>query len=383
MAKKTNCLVRGVPKYRINPVIDTVDGNSVRKNFYGSCKAEAEDKFKLFLVDYKKRKTLDGSTTVGALMHEWIYNVERVNIGTKGSSFDRYEGIYRNYLKDSPVAKKKLVDIVSMDVQKYYNRLYDCNKTSSQIRNAHKVFRKFFRYCVDQDYLIKSPCSGVVIPGDKGNLDDDDDEITIFTETEILLIYKEITDNRLRFLVKLALGTGLRLGELLALTYADIKDGTVIVNKTLSEYSEIGADAKRTKVIRDQAPKSKKGVRKVPLPAVLNKELTRHHLTQKKEQLKSLVWEKSDYMFTTNTGKRLSESNIRKSWKLILSNCGIPYKKFHSLRHSYISNLVNSGVPLTWVQELAGHSRIEMTAKYAHTTLGDKRLAIDKIINRR
>ncbi|WP_406542589.1 tyrosine-type recombinase/integrase [Clostridium ljungdahlii] len=72
--------------------------------------------------------------------------------------------------------------------------------------------------------------------------------------------------------------------------------------------------------------------------------------------------------------------NLRRSYERVLKNNNIPYKKFHSLRHTFATRLFENNVPLKTVQMLLGHSNINITANiYTHVMPPEKFKAIDKI----
>jgi len=78
-------------------------------------------------------------------------------------------------------------------------------------------------------------------------------------------------------------------------------------------------------------------------------------------------------------GGPIGYSNIRKQYVDIFKDSGIPFKKIHSLRHSYASLLNDNGTSLTDIQELLGHSDVTTTQIYIHTSAESKRKAADKL----
>ena len=84
----------------------------------------------------------------------------------------------------------------------------------------------------------------------------------------------------------------------------------------------------------------------------------------------------SEYVFVNpDTGKPYTD--IKHSWKTVCNAAGLKNFRFHDLRHTAITRMVEKGVPLPVVQELAGHTKIETTMRYIHTSSKQKLDAIE------
>lgn len=185
------------------------------------------------MLDFKKGLNDQKEATLGPVMSIWLFEVVRVSEKIKPSSFERYEGIYRNYIKDSVIYNCNLRSLKSIEIQRYYNKLYEVDdKSHSIIKSIHKLLRTFLFYAVDEGYLEKNPCSGkrITIPGEAKT---EDNTIEIFTDEELNLFQNSIIGHQYESLFLLALGTGLRKGELIAL-----KDDEVDLEKCFVNVDE-------------------------------------------------------------------------------------------------------------------------------------------------
>lgn len=375
MARKTNCVKNGKEYYRVTATIGrNSNGKPIRKEFYGSGKKEAEAKRDEYLEGIKKGLSLDYQTmSLGKLMHTWLFDVVRVS--SKPSTFERYEGIFRNYVKPAEIYGYKINDIKSIIIQRYYNQLYDSGKSSSQIKNLNKLLKSFFNYAIEEGYATKNPCSNkrVAIPEDNTLCEDDEDEdkdIQIFTREELSLIKSALVNNRIECLVLFSLGTGLRQGELLALRWHDFLDdySMVKVQRSIKKVKIISADESKDYKILIQTPKTKKSCRIVPVPSKLKPYLEKLKTTQEEEKKKAgSSYIESDYVFTTELGNNIDSRNLRRAFQRVLKKAEVSYRKFHALRHTYATTLFEKGVPLKTVSELLGHSDISITANiYTH-----------------
>lgn len=372
MARKTNIEINGSKYFRLTATIGRDnDGKLIRKQFYGISKQDAENKRDEYINGIKNGLNKDFKDAVtGKIFHSWLFEIVRVNTDIKPSSFQRYEGIYRNYIIKSSIYGVKLCDLKSIQIQRYYNTLFDEGKSSNVIKNLNKLLKTFFNYAVDEGYLLKNPCKKLVIPGDKEKevLDIDEQEVEFFSDEDIDLLKKTLEGHRLKCLILLALGTGLRQGEILALKWTDIKGNELLVQRNIKRVNIINADGSKEYKPIIQYPKTKNSVRKVPIPSKLLSVIEEHKNQQEIEKKKAGdSYEDNKYIFTTELGKFIDDSNLRKIYKKILIKSGVEYKKFHALRHTYATKLFERDVPLKTVSELLGHSDISITAEiYTH-----------------
>lgn len=383
MARKTNTAINGSEYYRVTATIGRdSNGKLLRKQFYGSSKKEAEDKKNEYLSGIQNGLNIDFKNTIlGQLMYSWLFEVVRLKV--KPSSFQKYEGIYRNYIKESELHGLKISDLRSIQIQRYYNKLFDNGISGNILKNLNKLLKQFLNYAVDEGYLLKNPISGkkIVVPSEKETKDIK--EVEIFTNYEIDSLKKALEGHRLKGLILMALGTGLRQGELLALKWNDIDMSTneIKVEKTLKRVTIISSDGSRNTEIIIQPPKSKSSNRTVPIPSSLIPVIKEHEKRQKLEKVKAGSFYKDEnFVFPTVDGKPINTKNLFKSYKALLVKAKIEHKKFHALRHTYATKLFEAGVPLKTVQMLLGHSDLSITADiYTHVMPKEKTNAVEKL----
>lgn len=384
MARKTNYSKNGIDYYRVTATIGRdASGKAIRKEFYGSSKKDAEKKRDEYLQGIRRGLNADyQNATIGPLMHTWLFEVVRISDRIKPSTFSRYEGIYRNYVKDSPLYGIKFHNLKSIQIQRYYNSLNESGKTNSQIKNLNKLLKKFFFYAVDEGYLLKNPCTSksIVIPG---KVKYENKDIEVFTDNEINTLKTALKGHRHECLILLDLGTGLRQGELLGLKWdnLDIDNKTLDVVQTIKPAILIDAKGNRTYEIIEQTTKNKNSRRNIPIPSSLIPLLKKHKTKQKKEKLKAgEFYVDNNLVFATELGKEIDASNLIRSYKRLLKKSNIQYRKFHALRHTYATKLFERDVPLKTVQMLLGHSDISVTANiYTHVMPEKKIDAAEKI----
>lgn len=376
MAIKTNSFINGKEYYRLRVTVGKdKNGKDIIKNFYGASKKDAENKRDKWIRE--NQLGLDHVTRRDSLsmaMYNWVWDILRVS-GIKETSFERYEGIYRNYVENTELGYMRLKDIQRISIQKYYTELYEKGKSYSQIKNAHKLINMFFKYAVIEGYLLRNPCEGINLDQYKEEetideldlLFEEEGNIETFTDDEIPILLEGIKNEKLKIIVKFALGTGLRQGEILVLNKSDIKNMEVRVTKTLANVKVFDDPDNYSYKLKVTRPKTKSSIRKVPIPTELKKDLALLNKIRNEEKLKlGELYQNNNLLFPSATGTYIDSRNLLRAWQRIFKKIDVPYKKFHALRHTYATQLLKNGSQLLTVSRLLGHSSIKTTEIYAH-----------------
>lgn len=391
MAKKTNFEVNGKQYYRVTRTIGKKsDGTPLRKTFYGTGINEANEKANEYMDSINKGMNSDyKELDINKLVDIWLYEIKIKDNNFKPGTFNKYEGIYRNYIKDSDVGFLKVFSCKTINIQKYYNKLSEKGKTESQIKNLNKVLKGAFDYAIQEGYTLNNPCQFTSIPRqEKKDFDEtieENESIEIFDNKEIEKIIdicnSEIENDNadyLYYMILLELGSGLRQAEILGLQKQNIQN-EIKVKKQLQKikkFKDKKADGYEIKLI---TPKTTNSIRTIQLPDVIIKLIDNYKLIQEnKWQQHGKVFDDESLVFTTSECTAIDSSNLLKRWKKFLIENNLPYKKWHSLRHSYASLLFQAGADIKTVQELLGHADINTTSQiYVHVFPETKKQAVN------
>ena len=367
MAKKTNFEVNGNKYFRVTRTIGhKADGTPIRKTFYGSGINEANEKADEYMNKIENGMALDfQNVLIRDLMNKWLFNIKLNEL--KPSSFQAYESIYRLYVKDSNLGGLEVYKVKSMHIQEYYNKIGK-ERSYSQLKKLNKLLKTFFSYAEREGFILKNPCNNVTIPNKGISKSTPKDSIDFFNNEEIPLLLSAIKGHKFEKLFLMALGTGLRQGELLALKWENVnfQEKYLNVKETIKTVYVFDNEGNKTRETLIQKPKTNTSVRQVFLPDIIVELLT-------------TIPHDSEFVFCDENGNPISAKTIFGNWKKVLKDNNIPHKKFHALRHTYATMLLNKGVDLKTVQDLMGHSDISITQIYLHILPKTKNDAVNRL----
>lgn len=170
--------------------------------------------------------------------------------------------------------------------------------------------------------------------------------------------------------VLVCLCSGMRIGEICALTWGDIDtdNGVISVNRTIQRIYVIEDGSRKTELIID-TPKTKNSIREIPM----NKDLIRLI-----KPIKKIV--NPTFFVLTNDAKPTEPRTYRSFYKNLMRFLEIPELKFHGLRHSFATRCIESNCDYKTVSVLLGHSNISTTLNlYVHPNMEQKKKAIEQM----
>lgn len=372
MAKKTNVEINGKQYFKVTKTIGhKPDGTPIKKVFYGDGEKDARQKADKYINDLKLGLINDNQIlTINILFPKWLFSVKKIEL--KPSSFESYESLYRNYIKEYLISDLPINEIKSLKIQQYYNLLLKNNITTNNVRKVHKLLKQFFNYADREGYIIKNPCLNVNLPKVKKEnanniLLNKKIQFNYFNENEILELQKAFKNNKYENIVLFALATGMREGEILGLQWSDID----FDNKEIHILHNLGRtlliDEKGTRSYQTtiQEPKTENSIRIIPMGNITFNIL-------------SNLPHNCDFVFSNNNSY-IDAKDLQKVWKKTLLSNNISYRKFHDLRHTFATMLLTHGADIVTVKELLGHSSIKITEIYLDALPKTKKEIIQKI----
>jgi integrase len=168
-----------------------------------------------------------------------------------------------------------------------------------------------------------------------------------------------LTGDRLEAVWLLAMGTGLRRGELVGLRWSDLAGDRLTVARTVRRVHKVGLVVGETK--------TQAGRRVVVLPGFVVDALAEHRRRQQVERMAAVVWHDPNVMFASTVGTMLDPRALHRSLAAAAKRAGVEGVHPHALRHSAAAVLLSAGVPLAAVASQLGHGNSAVTARvYEH-----------------
>lgn len=265
------------------------------------------------------------SITLGEWMNRFLEYSKKPSV--KESTFAKYKYCV-NHLK--PIGKLQLQSLTPVVIQKFYTTLEHLGPVIR--KQIHILLAEASREAVANDLIRKDFMATVKAPKVERKT------VSVFTKEELDKLYVVCKNHSIKWeaIFLLAATTGMRRGEITGLQIESVSETNVYVNHTLQEIN---------------------GVRTLSTPKTKN---SKRFCTISKE-VHSLLMEiignrKTGYVFLSSNNTPLFSSNWETSWRKLVKKANIPYRNFHSIRHTYASTLIDQGVPIATVSKILGHS---------------------------
>ncbi|GAA4899888.1 tyrosine-type recombinase/integrase [Streptomonospora salina] len=381
-------------RYAYAAYVLTTEGTFKRVQGYAKDRDEARSKLNKLLADSDQGIPVASENwRVDEYLTYWLEHV--VKAERRPKTVQGYEGVIRRHLIPN-LGKKRLGKLTARDVRTFITRIRQecqcckngtdaarttpeccaaspkvcCGSTLSprMVQSIHAVLRNALESAAREEIIPRNVAKLVKVSPPRYGVNRGLD----VPEAKRLL--KVSADDRFHALYVLALCLGLRRGELLGLRWEDVDldAGQLEIVHTLQRVN--GS-------LRLVPPKTDDSSRTVPLPGLCVQALRDHRKRQFAERSDAWPdWEEQGLVFPSRRGTPLEPDNLRRTWEPLRRKAGLDGVRFHDLRHTCVTLLLNLDVPPQVVREIVGHSDIGVTMTiYAHASLEDKRRALGRL----
>lgn len=322
---------------------------------YGSVYAKTYREVKIKQQMYINRPQACDKTpylTVNEIMTEWLKeNKSRLKV----SSYQKYSAIFTNHISGC-MGELPLKRLTSQVITEFTDRLLS-DKLSRETINLVLIVLKMGLTKAKEEYKAAVPAINL--------LKTTKSQTRVFSQTEqhILVGHLLLQNDIFSFGILLALYTGLRIGELCALKWEDISNTTIHICKTMQRLK----NAEGASEVMILPPKTNSSDRIIPIPAALKEIIERKR-------------RKSGYVLARPNEKFTEPRLLQNKFAKCLADCGIEKAGFHTLRHTFATRCIESGVDVKTLSELLGHSDVKTTLnRYVHSSFDLKQKSVDRL----
>jgi integrase len=342
----------------------SVDGRRLTK--YTKTQTEARSWLRTTLNQVDNGITFLGAQMeLGNYLGEWL---ETVKTSVRPKTYVQYKQIVMGHIV--PVfGRIKLKDLRPDQIQSLYNNKLKMGASNRTVRMIHSVLHVSLAQALKMGLIGRNPADAVTRPKLIRK------EMKTLTDIQVQTLLLAVRGNRYEDLYLLAVTSGLREGELLGLMWTDLD----WITRHLSIQRQLQRLPNQGLVFTE--PKSASGRRVIVLGSSTIEKLREHYQRQRLERLAAGErWVENDLMFPSTIGTPTDWRNVVRDFKAILRASKLPNIRFHDLRHTAATLMLQQGIHPKVVQERLGHSQISLTLDtYSHVLPNMQEEAAEKI----
>jgi integrase len=329
-----------------------IGSDGQRHYVYGKTRAQAKERLAKAISDREAGVFVAGpGQTVRQFLTSWLaYREARI----RASTHRRYAGLIRMYVLPA-IGDVTVRKITAQHLADLYSRLLE-KQSPASVAQLHNVLHGAFRQAVKWSLIGRNPVEGVTAPKVERS------EMHYLTAAEARTLLVGVEGDDLEALYVLACSTGMRLGELLGLQWRNVDLDTGFLRVVGSLVKVDGGWS----ISATKTPKSR---RRLVLGDLTVRALKAHRIKQAEWLLAIGEPPNSDTLvFTNRLGEPLNGWHFtERVFKPLLRRLGLPQVRFHDLRHTAATLMLEQGVHPKVVSEMLGHSSVAITLdRYSH-----------------
>lgn len=342
----------------------TIEGH--RMTNYARTQRECRDWIRDMLVRIRGGLTYDGTKiTLAEFMEDWLTGKE---LSRRARTVFSYRQIAHKHILPI-MGHMKLQDIQPAHIKRLYAIKHEEGRGARTVQMVHSLLFSVLKQAVKEGILGRNPSEAV----DRPKVEQA--EFQVLNEDQAQQFLIACTGSEFEAVFYLALTTSMRQGELLGLKWSDVdwEKGSLLVQRQLQQVENKGYAL--------VPPKTKAGKRQLKLGEASMAQLAAQR--ERQQVAKAAAgnrWQENDLIFPTTIGTPLDNHRVMHEFKKILRRAGLPNIRFHDLRHTSITLLLEMGTPVNTVQRRAGHSKASVTTDiYGHASVRGQEQAAEAI----
>jgi integrase len=330
-------------------------------------KKEAEAELNKRLHQVEEGSFVEKSAaTVADYARHWLATIAPAKASAK--TLERYGEIIEQHIIPQ-IGRVALQKLDGTRIDEFYQHLRAAGRRDGKgglaaqtVQHIHRLLSQILSSAVKARKLRQSPMEAVQTTPKVRR-----EEIQVLDDAELQTLLRHLKGRAIYMPVMLAASTGMRRGEVLAVRWKDID-----LDRATLQVAQVVEETKAGVTIKE--PKTDRSRRTIALPARLVTELRRHRKELAEQRLKlGLGKDERDLVFPTFDGRMRTPRPFSKEFAREAAAAGVGHVTFHGLRHTHITHLLRSGVPVHVVSERAGHANPAVTLNiYAHMLPGQQ-----------
>lgn len=330
-------------------------------------KREAESELTRLLGEVEEGTFVERSaSTVGEYAKHWLSAIAPSKAAPK--TLERYSEIVHKHIVPR-IGARSLQKLEGAHIDEFYAKLRTEGRLDGKgglapqtVQHVHRLLTQILASAVKARKIRVSPIGAVQATPKVRR-----DEIQVLTDDEMGKLLQYVRGSDIGMPVMLAVATGMRRGEVLGLRWKD-------VDLDRAELRVAQVVEQTTNGLAFKEPKTERSRRSITLPARMVDELKAHRKAQAEHRLKlGLGRDPDGLVFAAWDGSTRNPDLFSKAFARAAEKAGVPHVTFHGLRHTHITHLLRSGVPVHVVSARAGHATPAVTLTiYAHIMPGQQ-----------
>ena len=352
-------------------------GKQLRKTFSGKTQKEVLEKMKTFEKDhYGADIPKNTKIALSEWIEKWLRDYKKNTI--RQTTYELYESLLKNHIQSSEIGKIPLQKLKTEQIQTFMRMVKEGSHqieskeqtplSVSTVNSLHHLIQSSLEQARKNRLIVYN----VARDCEKFRKDTKPREALSKKQLQSLLLGAK--DHLLYPALVLGVYTGVRRGELLGLSWknVDLSEGVIRITANLVRVKG-GAIF--------QEPKTKSSIRTLSLNSKVVEVLKEHKKSQESEKALNPDYEDNHLVFCQRSGKALDPNNFKRTFNQWLKKAGLPAGiRFHDLRHTFATNMINAGIDIKTVQSFTGHSDTRTLLDiYAKQVQEAQKSAIEKI----
>ena len=329
-----------------------LDGTKKYGSVYAKTYREVKAK-QQFFISNPLSCSRKATVTVDEIMQEWL---EQSKSHLKISSYQKYQATVQNHISKQ-IGKIPIKNLSSAIISQFTDNLLSVEGLSKETANNVLIvlgmgleFAKLhYQVTVPDIHLLKATKAKT--------------RVLSVREQKVLVQHLLSQNNVFSFGMLLALYTGLRIGELCALKWEDFSENTIHVSKTMQRLKNTSGQTE----VMILPPKTSSSDRVIPIPMALLTVIDKYRRD-------------SGYVLIQPNGRYVEPRLMQNKFADCAEGCGLKNAHFHTLRHTFATRCIESGMDAKTLSEILGHSDVRTTLnKYVHSSFELKKQGVDKL----